>query len=71
MTRRTEPASSCSTDSLNRCNGGGDATDTSTPTLFTAAGLPIRSVTGLVGVTCSSVTRPLKRNHSSFSGTPH
>ncbi|KAG9225827.1 hypothetical protein CCMSSC00406_0008355 [Pleurotus cornucopiae] len=56
MSRRTEPASSCSTGSLNCCNSSGDATDTSITTLLAGIGLPIGSVTGLVGVTCSPIT---------------
>ncbi|KAF4614951.1 hypothetical protein D9613_003327 [Agrocybe pediades] len=54
--RRTEPASQCNTGDLQCCSSVQSASSPSVAGLLGLLGVPLGSVTGLVGLTCSPIT---------------
>ncbi|KAF8204666.1 hydrophobin-315, partial [Pholiota molesta] len=50
------PASQCNTDSVQCCDSTSTASNPVTALLLGSLGIPIGSVTGLVGLTCSPIT---------------
>lgn len=56
MTRRTTPASSCTTGSVSCCNTSGTAKDESIAKELALLGIVVDDVDALIGVSCSPIT---------------
>ncbi|KAF8959640.1 fungal hydrophobin-domain-containing protein [Flammula alnicola] len=56
LPRNGTPSNQCNTGSIQCCDSTQSATSSVVSTLLGLLGIPIGSVTGLVGVTCSPIT---------------
>ncbi|KAF9501085.1 hydrophobin 1 [Pleurotus eryngii] len=54
--RRTDPASSCSTGTLNCCNSSTTAEDKGIAGLLGLLNIVVSDITALVGITCTPIT---------------
>ncbi len=56
MMRRTEPAGSCTTGSLNCCNSSGTAKDENVATQLANLGVEVKDINALIGLGCSPLS---------------